>query len=228
MGGIPGLANVADAAEIKKLVYIDAPSIDNPDGIYPQEHFTVPEGELELPHLYDTVKTLDQTVDVDYYVPGCAPEAHQIAAVLDVVTAALKGEGELPPKGGDGRRVPEDLLRRVRAGQGGEEGPRVQAHLGVPPGSGEVPARAGPRVHGPRHACWLRGPLHGRRHAVPRLLRRARRRGRPGRQDAQHRRVDRRRADPEEIAEIAATVPDPVGTFYRFGLPSSLLRRAKV
>ncbi len=36
MGGIPGLANVADAAEIKKLVYIDAPSIDNPDGIYPQ------------------------------------------------------------------------------------------------------------------------------------------------------------------------------------------------
>ena len=49
--------------------------------------------------MYDTVKTLDQTVDVDYYVPGCAPEAHQIAAVLDVVTAALKGEGELPPKG---------------------------------------------------------------------------------------------------------------------------------
>jgi len=33
---------------------------------------------------------------------------------------------------------------------------------------------------------------------------------------------------PEEIAEIAATVPDPVGTFYRFGLPSSLLRRARV
>ena len=33
---------------------------------------------------------------------------------------------------------------------------------------------------------------------------------------------------PEEIAEIAGTVPDPVGTFYRFGLPSSLLRRARV
>jgi F420-non-reducing hydrogenase small subunit len=33
---------------------------------------------------------------------------------------------------------------------------------------------------------------------------------------------------PEEIAEIAATLPDPVGTFYRFGLADSLLRRAKV
>ena len=38
-------------------------------------------------------------MDVDYYMPGCPPEAHQIAAVLDVVIAALKGEGPLPPKG---------------------------------------------------------------------------------------------------------------------------------
>ena len=99
-----------------------------------------------------------------------------------------QGRGRAPAQGRHGRRLPQDLLRRVRAGQGGEEGPRVQAHLGVPPGSGEVPARAGPRVHGPRHARRLRGPLHGRRHAVPRLLRRPRRRRRPGREDAQHRR----------------------------------------
>ena len=32
---------------------------------------------------------------------------------------------------------------------------------------------------------------------------------------------------PEEIAEIAATVPDPVGTFYRFGLASSLLEEGE-
>jgi len=30
------------------------------------------------------------------------------------------------------------------------------------------------------------------------------------------------------IARIAATVPDPLGTFYRFGLAGSLLRRARV
>ncbi len=33
---------------------------------------------------------------------------------------------------------------------------------------------------------------------------------------------------PEEIAEVTETVPDPVGTFYRFGLAGSLLRRARV
>ena len=46
MGGIPGLANVADAAEIKELVYTKNPSVDNPDGIFPQETYSAPEGEL--------------------------------------------------------------------------------------------------------------------------------------------------------------------------------------
>jgi F420-non-reducing hydrogenase small subunit len=35
-------------------------------------------------------------------------------------------------------------------------------------------------------------------------------------------------ADPEEIERIIATIPDPVGTFYRFSLPDSMLRRAQV
>jgi F420-non-reducing hydrogenase small subunit len=34
--------------------------------------------------------------------------------------------------------------------------------------------------------------------------------------------------DPEEIASIVASIPDPVGTFYRFSLPSSTLRRKQV
>jgi F420-non-reducing hydrogenase small subunit len=49
--------------------------------------------------LYESVKTLGQTVDVDYYVPGCPPESRQIAAVLDLVIKALHGEAELPPAG---------------------------------------------------------------------------------------------------------------------------------
>ena len=43
---------------------------------------------------YDTLKTLDQTVDVDYYLPGCPPEAENI---WTAVVAIL--EGKLPPKG---------------------------------------------------------------------------------------------------------------------------------
>jgi F420-non-reducing hydrogenase small subunit len=34
--------------------------------------------------------------------------------------------------------------------------------------------------------------------------------------------------DPEEIERIITEgLPDPVGTFYRFGLPGSLLRRSR-
>ncbi len=42
---------------------------------------------------YPVLRTLDQVVDVDYYMPGCPPESHQIAAVIDVVIKALHGEG---------------------------------------------------------------------------------------------------------------------------------------
>ena len=32
-------------------------------------------------------------------MPGCPPESHQIAAVIDLVIKVLQGEAELPPKG---------------------------------------------------------------------------------------------------------------------------------
>ncbi|MBD3278059.1 MAG: oxidoreductase, partial [Candidatus Aegiribacteria sp.] len=56
-GCIPGLANLKTKQEILKQNYIDDPSVDNPEGIYPQTKTEVPEGELELPELYDTVYT---------------------------------------------------------------------------------------------------------------------------------------------------------------------------
>jgi len=34
--------------------------------------------------------------------------------------------------------------------------------------------------------------------------------------------------DDAEIGKITQTLPDPVGTFYRYSLPSSLLRRKKL
>jgi F420-non-reducing hydrogenase small subunit len=55
----------------------------------------VPEGELELPEFYERVKHLAQIVDVDYYIPGCPPEPHQI---WNVVEALVQG-AQLPPKG---------------------------------------------------------------------------------------------------------------------------------
>jgi F420-non-reducing hydrogenase small subunit len=226
MGGIPGLANEATAQEIKDLVYRHNPSLDNPDGVYPQEHYEVPEGELELPHLYDTVKTLDQCVDVDYFMPGCPPEAHQIAAVLDVVTAALKGEGELPPKGaviGVSPKTCCDECDRVK------EEKKISGfkRIAIDPRAREVPARAGLPLHGPGDAGGCGGrctastcpaaaataPPEGVVDQGAKML------STLARSSTQGPGGDRRdRLDP----------PRPVGYFYRFGLAGSLLRRAKV
>ncbi len=228
MGGIPGLGNVATAAEIKELVYTRNPSIDNPDGVFPQERLEVPEGELDLPHLYDTVKTLDQTVDVDYYMPGCAPEAHQIAAVLDVVTAALTGEGELPPKGAtvgvapktccdECERVKEEKkiagFRRIWEFEPDPE--KCLLEQGLICMGPATRAGCGARCTGvgmPCRGCY--GAPEGVVDQGAKML------------STVASIVDA--PTPEEIAAITATVPDPVGTFYRFGLASSLMRRAKV
>jgi F420-non-reducing hydrogenase small subunit len=74
-------------------------STDNPHQIYPRISFDVPEGEIHIPKIFPTLRTLDQVVDVDYYMPGCPPESHQIGAVIDLVMQVLQGKAELPPKG---------------------------------------------------------------------------------------------------------------------------------
>ena len=79
--------------------------------------YDVPEGEIHIPKILPILKTLDQVVDVDYYMPGCPPESHQIAAVIDLVIQVLQGKAELPPKGsviGAGNSTVCDECQRTR------------------------------------------------------------------------------------------------------------------
>ncbi len=93
-GGIPGLANFWDKQTIFDRQFKEVPSVDNPKGVTPQMKCKVDGNELHLPEFFDTVKTLGQTIDVDYYLPGCPPPPD---LVLGAVTAIL--EGKLPKKG---------------------------------------------------------------------------------------------------------------------------------
>jgi len=93
-GCIPGLANLHDKEEIFDQVYIKDKSNINPQAVTPKTQTQVKEGNLKIPEFYDTVKTLRQTVDVDYFLPGCPPPVKLIAAAVDAIAS-----NNLPPKG---------------------------------------------------------------------------------------------------------------------------------
>lgn len=95
MGGIPGLGNLWNRDDIFRQVYQNAPTVhENGNGLLPQTHVPLPQGEVELPEFFDTVRTLDQTVEVDYYLPGCPPPTRLILQAIDAILA-----GKLPEKG---------------------------------------------------------------------------------------------------------------------------------
>ena len=71
-GGIPGLANQFPREQILKFNYEDAPTLGNGGPkTRPQLKFAEAGREVSLPELHNVVRSLDQVVDVDYYVPGC-------------------------------------------------------------------------------------------------------------------------------------------------------------
>lgn len=94
-GCIPALANLSSKNELFNTVYIDNFTIDNPSNVLPVPKSAVPEGDIELPRFCDTLKTLAQVTDVDYFIPGCPPEPKQIWNVMELVLSGAP----LPPKG---------------------------------------------------------------------------------------------------------------------------------
>jgi F420-non-reducing hydrogenase small subunit len=94
LGGIPGLANQFTREQIMKFYFEDGPSNANPEKTHPQPRVNDQGREVTLPTLHNVVRALDQVVEVDYYVPGCPPTP----AVTKAAIGALL-DGRLPPRG---------------------------------------------------------------------------------------------------------------------------------
>ncbi len=220
-GCIPGLGNVANREEIFQVAYHDTPSTDNPDGVRPQTETEVEEGTLYLPLFYDTVKTLDQCVDVDYYLPGCPPEPERI---WDAIVAIL--ENKLPAPGsviGAETTVCHECPR-TRSEKKIKEFKRTWEIIPDPDvcllEQGLVccgiATRAGcgalcPTVGSPCIGCY--GPNEDVVDFGARMM------------TALASVIDSE--DPEEIDRIIQEgIPDPIGTFYRFSLAHGQLRRS--
>jgi len=230
LGGIPGLGNFWTRGTIFQRVYKEVPTVENPEGITPQEKTTVDVGELTLPEFYDTVKTLDQTISVDYYLPGCPPPPDLI---LNAVNAILKGE--LPEKGAvlapdkslcdtcpRNETKPEKLsIKEIKRPWEIKLDPEkcfleqgiICLGSATRSGCGERCIKA----NMPCRGCM--GPMKGvvdqgakGLSAIVSIL---------GLEDEE-------RMTEEDVKKLVAQIVDPAGTFYRFSLPASLLRRKRV
>ncbi len=93
-GGIPGLANLSSRDAILQTAYQDAPSVANEAGVVPEPVHSENGFSVTLPVLFDTVRPLAQVIEVDYTIPGCPPTPKLLA---DAVGALL--EGRLPERG---------------------------------------------------------------------------------------------------------------------------------
>jgi len=220
LGGIPGLANFHDKAEIFKTAYEETFSTANSDRVIPQTRWKVPEGELTLPAIYDTVKTLAQTVPVDYFVPGCPPNPEQIAVVLQAVAT-----NKLPPVGSvvgaSDKAMCDECPRKKTELKFKQFKRRHLVHpdpdvcfleQGIVCIGSATRAGCGYRCiqsNMPCRGCY--GPLPGVVDQGAKILSAI----------ASH--IDSE--DPKEVEEILNGIPDPAGYFYRFSLPASLLRR---
>ena len=222
MGGIPGLANFSNRENIFNRVYLESESTTNPEKIFPQHHHKVPEGVLELPEFHNDVRTLDQVVNVDYYLPGCPPQTERLVEVfLAIVTKA-----DLPPAGSVvgaldksqcdecKRKKSDNKLVKVfkrpwQIRDDGETcfleqgvicmGPATRGGCGVRCIEGNAPCRG---CYGP--PSNVTDPGLKMMSAIATMI------------DSN---------DPDEIEKAVETIDDPAGTFYRFSLPGSILRR---
>jgi F420-non-reducing hydrogenase small subunit len=174
------------------------------------------------------VRTLDQVVRVDYYMPGCPPESPQIAAVVGLIIQALKGEAQLPPAGtvlGVGDSTVCDECQRKREEKSITEFRRMATFQPNPTDClleqgilcAGLATRSGcqarcPSANMPCIGCYGPAPDvidQGARmmSAVASVI---------------------GSDDPKEIRRIMEGIVDPAGTFYKFSLPASLLGHARV
>ncbi len=222
LGGIPALANQFERERVLRYVYHDAPSVVNEGGTRPQTEFHENGFVATLPAFRNLVRSLDQVIDVDYVIPGCAPNPELLK---NAVTALL--EGKLPPKGTvlapdlalchtcprvDSKPADlkvEKFKRPYEVAIDPETcllaqgiaclGPATRSGCGEKCIRGNMPCTgcSGPTSHVVDHGAKMLSALSAAVGAT---------------------------TEPE-IDEALEGIPDPVGTFYRYGLAKSLLRR---
>jgi F420-non-reducing hydrogenase small subunit len=225
MGGIPGLANFYNKNLIFDRVYSESESTVNQDKVRPLTGQRIEGLDLHLPEFYQDVFKLNDVVPVDYFMPGCPPQSERLVEVLELVFSGA----ELPPQGSviganeksqceecerkksDNKKI-KQIFRSYEIEDDHETcfleqgviclGPATRSGCGTRCIKGNAPCRG---CYGP--PADVIDPGAKMMSAIATMI------------DSD---------DPVEIERILQGFPDPAGTFYRFSLPASLLRRAVI
>jgi len=222
LGGIPSLANQFSREQMLKYVYEDGPTNVNPEKTRPSCSVKNNGHTVTLPELRHVVRSLDQVVEVDYYIPGCPPTPKITQAAIAALLA-----GKLPPKGSV--LAPDVALcdqcpRKATKPADVNFTAFKRPHLTkMDPDTcflAQGVVCLGPATRGgceaactcggmPCSGCF--GPTSRVRDQGAKIL------------SSLCANIAAKKAD--EIDATLAGIPDPVGTFYRYGLAKSLLRR---
>ena len=222
LGGIPGLANQFTREQMMKFYFEDGPANVNEQKTYPQTRFNDQGREVTLPRLHNMVRPLDQVVEVDYYVPGCPPTPRITKAAIGALL-----EGKLPPKGSvlapdialcDG--CPRKETKPTNVSFSEFKRPHLTALDAGLCFLAQGVVCMGPATRGgcealcpnggmPCTGCF--GPTSRVRDQGAKMLSSLCANVAP--------------KEEGEINQVLAGIPDPVGTFYRYGLAKSMLRR---
>jgi F420-non-reducing hydrogenase small subunit len=222
LGGIPALANFTTRDDILQRVYIEITSNNNDTKTLPQVKTKVKEGEVELPELFNTVKTLAQVVPVEYYVPGCPPPVNLVLKLVD-----LYATNKLPKVGSiiasdktccdDCERIkenkkitkfyrPHEIIpdpKKCLLDQGIICcGPATRGGCGMSCVNANMPCRG---CFGPPEGITDQGAKM--LSAIASIY---------------------QGETTEEINKMLEEVVDPAGTFYRFGMADSMLKRKRL
>jgi len=224
LGGIPGLANLFDRHEILRAAYLESPSTVNPERTLPRTKYRDNGHSVELPVLESSVRSLDQVVDVDYYLPGCPPTPRMFLTAVQTLLG-----NEIPPKGSvlaPDRALCEECPRKDSKPEALSLDGFKRPHQVLIDEETCLLAQGllclGPATRGGCEALCVQGnmPCSGCCGPTSRV------------KDQGAKMLSSLAAlisskDADEIVRLLATVPDPVGSFYRYCLPSSLLRRRR-
>lgn len=220
-GGVVGLGNLFEREELLDTAYRKLPTVSNPDGPLPGQPVRAAGHDLSLPVLLSSALPLEAVVPVDYVLPGCPPSPAVIGAAVDRLLS-----GDLPPAGtvlapnaalcetcprrdSKPERIEVAALRRLATSALDPDTCFLaQGLVCLGPGTRQGCQPGCVEAGMPCRGCF--GPLDGVRDGGAAMLSAF---------------ASLLAGGEEAVRALAAALPDPAGTFWRYSFAAGLLPR---